>query len=131
VSIYISYLRALNFENVCQALRLATGSMTVREVVKPCSLVSRGTNLDMRVGSRIALFPPLIHYDESLFPAASEFRWLRYSSYMSDDAPAVHTATAPPNTATHNSPLSVTPASSARPNALSRSVMPFGGAPKP
>ena len=141
-------IRALNYENFCQALRLATGSMTVREVVKSCSLysVSRGKPLAMRVGSRIALFPPLIHYDESLFPASSQFRWRRY---MSDDTPVPHTSTAhtstahaaaahtatatqatpPHDTAAHNnSPQSVTPASSARPNALSRSVMPFGGA---
>ena len=116
--------------------------MTVREVIKPCSLVSRGKNLgmdvclDMRVGSRIALFPPLIHYDESLFPDSSDFRWRRYMSHdtpaahMSDDTPAAHKATAPPNTASRNNPLLVTPAS-ARPNALARSVMPFGGAPKP
>jgi len=173
-------IRALNYENFCQALRLATGSMTVREVVKSCSLysVSRGKPLAMRVGSRIALFPPLIHYDESLFPASSQFRWRRYMSddtpvphmiglfylytrslliglfylyprYMSDDTPVPHTSTAhtstahaaaahtatatqatpPHDTAAHNnSPQSVTPASSARPNALSRSVMPFGGA---
>jgi cytochrome P450 len=63
---------------ILEAMRLATGSMTVRQVVAPCSLPSGAGEVSLRVGDRVAIFPPLMHFDESLFPDASTFKWRRF-----------------------------------------------------
>ena len=76
-----------------EALRLSTQSLTVRRAAAPWVLPppraattasSGGTRaattaaLVVRAGDRVALFPPVVHFDATIFDAPHEFRWDRF-----------------------------------------------------
>lgn len=73
----LSHLPALHC-CILEAMRLATGSMTVRQVMGPCCLTAGSTEVSLRLGDRVAIFPPLMHFDHDLFPDPYTFRWRRF-----------------------------------------------------
>ena len=68
---------------ISETLRLATASLTVRRVAKPdFSLPASAKSphrLRLRLGDRVALYPPLLHFDEAAVgPQVADFRPERY-----------------------------------------------------
>ncbi|KAJ1444379.1 cytochrome P450 [Pelagophyceae sp. CCMP2097] len=63
---------------ISEALRLTSASLTIRKVRKPYAVP--GSNFSLRVGDRLALYPPLVHFDEKRVGADPEaFRGDRYA----------------------------------------------------
>lgn len=63
-----------------EALRLTSGSIVMREVVGDVAvpLPCAGRTVSLRVGDRVALFPPLTHLDATTFPDPEAFVWDRF-----------------------------------------------------
>jgi len=65
-----------------ESLRLATGSLTSREVMQDCELALSAANptklFKLRKGDRIALFPPVAHFDAEMFPDPHTFDSRRF-----------------------------------------------------
>lgn len=63
---------------VREALRLSSGSLTVRKVLEPCALELRGTSYQLRAGDRVCLAPWLTHHDPEIFEQPDEYRFDRF-----------------------------------------------------
>lgn len=66
---------------ITEALRLSSGSLIMRQVVRPCELsLSSGNTYKFRKNDKVGLFPTLTHLDDEVFPEAMSFhphRWLQ------------------------------------------------------
>lgn len=62
-----------------EALRLTSGSLTLREALEDTTLVLHdGRKTSIRKGDRVAIFPYLMHHDPVLYPDPEEFQLRRY-----------------------------------------------------
>jgi cholesterol 7alpha-monooxygenase len=131
---------------ILEAMRLTTGGMTVREIVQPFALRAGDREMTMRVGDRLVIFPPVMHFDMRHFPDPARYDWRRYlfstphaSSATASPPPSPHAPTLPGSpplaNGSANGRLSATsstsPTSSAVYNSglneLTQHVMAFGG----
>lgn len=65
---------------VNEALRLSSGSLTVRKVSETFELETRGARFTLRAGDRVCLAPYLTHHDPEIFEAPDRYRHDRFYS---------------------------------------------------
>mmetsp|Transcript_17875 Transcript_17875/g.71660 ORF Transcript_17875/g.71660 Transcript_17875/m.71660 type:complete len:293 (+) Transcript_17875:612-1490(+) len=63
---------------VTEALRLSSGSLTLREATAPTSVATTEQTFAVRHGDRVAIFPPLRHLDPSTFADPDAFDYRRH-----------------------------------------------------
>jgi hypothetical protein len=63
---------------VREALRLSSGSMTVREVLEPFTLETRRGRFDLRAGDRVCLAPFIVHRDPEIFAEPERYQHDRF-----------------------------------------------------
>ena len=61
-----------------EALRLSSGSLTVREVLESFTLETRGGSYDIRKGDRVCLAPFITHRDPEIFEDPLAYRHDRF-----------------------------------------------------
>lgn len=61
-----------------EALRLSSGSLTVREVLEPFSLETRGGTYSLRQGDRVCLAPFVTHRDPEIYDAPETYQHDRF-----------------------------------------------------
>lgn len=60
---------------ITETLRLASGSLIMRYVNRPCSItLASGKTYKLRKGDRLGICPPVVHRDGDLFPEPEVFR---------------------------------------------------------
>jgi cytochrome P450 len=65
---------------VSEALRLSSGSLTVREVSETFTLETRSGAFELRAGDRVCLAPYLHHHDPEIFEEPDRYRFDRFYS---------------------------------------------------
>lgn len=65
---------------VNEALRLSSGSLTVRKVTEAFELETRSGRFKLRVGDRVCLAPYLTHHDPEIFAEPDRYRFDRFYS---------------------------------------------------
>ncbi|MFV8753325.1 cytochrome P450 [Nannocystaceae bacterium ST9] len=65
---------------VREALRLSSGSLTVRKVTEPFRLTTRVGEFELRRGDRVCLAPWLTHHDPEIFAEPDRYRFDRFFS---------------------------------------------------
>lgn len=70
-------LRMLD-STIKEALRLSTGSLTLRRVMEDFVLETPGGNWALREGDRVCVAPFLTHYDPEIFPDPNTYRYDRF-----------------------------------------------------
>ncbi len=64
---------------VSEALRLSSGSLTLRQARRPTTLtLDSGETIAIRQGDRVCLYPYVSHHDPELFPEPGRYRWDRF-----------------------------------------------------
>lgn len=63
---------------VSEALRLVTGSLTMRQVLRPISLRLESGEWQLRAGDRVCIAPAVHHRDPELFPEPEVYRHDRF-----------------------------------------------------
>ncbi len=64
---------------VSEALRLSSGSLTLRQARRPTTLtLDSGETIAIREGDRVCLYPYVSHHDPELFPEPWRYRWNRF-----------------------------------------------------
>lgn len=64
---------------VSEALRLSSGSLTLRQARRPTTLtLDSGESIAIREGDRVCLYPYVSHHDPELFAEPERYRWDRF-----------------------------------------------------
>lgn len=64
---------------VSEALRLSSGSLTLRQARRPTTLtLDSGETIAIREGDRVCLYPYVSHHDPELFAEPERYRWDRF-----------------------------------------------------
>lgn len=64
---------------VHEALRLSSGSLTIREARRDCELtLESGRTISLHAGDQVALSPFAVHYDPDIFPDPDTYRFDRF-----------------------------------------------------
>ena len=58
---------------VAEALRLSSGSVVLRDAIRPSTITTSTTTFHLRRGDRVCVFPPLAHLDPIRFPNPTSF----------------------------------------------------------
>lgn len=64
---------------ISETLRLASGSLIMREAIEPCTVtLSSGETYHIRKGDNVGIFPPLVHRDERFYSQPNIFQYNRF-----------------------------------------------------
>lgn len=75
------HMASMHLVDACitEALRLHSGSLIMRDVLSPCSLVlASGRSYNFRKGDRVCIFPTMTNLDPEIFPEPNRYNPLRW-----------------------------------------------------
>ena len=111
VCMYQDQLTNLLLLDACitESMRLASGSLVMRIVQRPCSItLNSGNTYHFRKGDRVGIAPPITHHDSEVYHDAHKFipaRWLSSSDVSVASIPHAYSASASAAASGRLSPL--------------------------